>query len=267
MSMTARQEARRPQSPALVGGRHRGRRSACSASSLAPPLVKHFAQQILARRPAPPGDDRGVSSINPYTMSASVHGLRDEGARTAAPTAVRFDELVRQPAGGVPGSRRLRAAARSVSPTPTCACRAQRGRHLQLHRSGGGDPCKQPPSEGTETQFSLNNIRVSGRPHRFRGSAAEGQCMQVTDMTLGVPFLSNLPSQVDIEVQPAFSARDRRHADFAGGRSRRSRSSKRARPRSMSSSVDLDLTQLCRLFAAAAAVQTAQRESSIPSWP
>src|SRR6266498_3526541 len=65
---------------------------------------------------------------------------------------------------------------------------------------------KQKSPEAKPLRFSLNNIRIErgsvafdDRPERTRHS--------VRDLEIGIPFLSNIPSQVEITTQPVFEAK------------------------------------------------------------
>lgn len=62
-----------------------------------------------------------------------------------------------------------------------------------------------PPSE-QPARFSVNNIRVEGGRIRFDDQPAK-TTHAVDDLQLGVPFISSLPSKVDIYVEPLLSAR------------------------------------------------------------
>ncbi len=65
---------------------------------------------------------------------------------------------------------------------------------------------KQKSPEAKPLRFSLNNIRIE------RGSVAfddrpERTKHSVRDLEIGIPFLSNIPSQVEITTQPVFEAK------------------------------------------------------------
>ncbi|HTR57739.1 MAG TPA: DUF748 domain-containing protein [Casimicrobiaceae bacterium] len=61
-----------------------------------------------------------------------------------------------------------------------------------------------PP--GPPPRFSLNNIQVIDGSIDF-DDRPEHRKHQVTELNVGIPFLSSLPSQTEIKVQPRFSAR------------------------------------------------------------
>lgn len=68
------------------------------------------------------------------------------------------------------------------------------------------EPGAEPPPVTEPSRFSVNNIRLEGgsidfddRPKRAKHT--------VRDLTIGVPFLSNLPYDLDVYTQPAFAVK------------------------------------------------------------
>lgn len=167
----------------------------------APPLVRHYAQKIAAEKLHRPVVIEEVG-INPFALSVSVGGLEVKEPDGAA-TALRFDELVvnLEVESLFRGGLVLREL-RLVNP------------YLRIARNADGSTnytdlirewLSQPPSP-EPTHFSLNNIRLTGGRVDFY-DALLNTGHRITDIDIGVPFVSNLPSQVDIEVQPGFSAK------------------------------------------------------------
>ena len=65
-----------------------------------------------------------------------------------------------------------------------------------------------PSSEATEDgpfRFSLNNVQLTGSEIHFQDNV-RGKTHHVTDIDIALPFLSNLPAQIDIFVNPHFVA-------------------------------------------------------------
>jgi uncharacterized protein involved in outer membrane biogenesis len=62
------------------------------------------------------------------------------------------------------------------------------------------------PEKETPLRFSLNNIRVEGGSVDFDDRAKRTK-HTVRDLEIGIPFLSNIPSQVEITTQPVFQAK------------------------------------------------------------
>lgn len=80
--------------------------------------------------------------------------------------------------------------------------------HKDAHRYNVDDIIEmlsnRPPSEGP-ARFSLYNIQVEDGRIAFEDKPA-GAAHVVSELRLGIPFISSLPSQVDIFVEPLFSA-------------------------------------------------------------
>ncbi|MBL0719505.1 DUF748 domain-containing protein [Piscinibacter sp. Jin2] len=67
-------------------------------------------------------------------------------------------------------------------------------------------PDAPPPPPGKPLRYALNNLSLVDGEVQFR-DALSGATHRIEALRLGLPFLSNLPSQVAIEVQPELSAR------------------------------------------------------------
>jgi Domain of Unknown Function (DUF748) len=63
-----------------------------------------------------------------------------------------------------------------------------------------------PKTDDSPPRFSLNNIQVTDSTIHFDDRPVAAKHV-VSAIALGIPFLSNLPTHVDIQVQPALSAR------------------------------------------------------------
>jgi uncharacterized protein involved in outer membrane biogenesis len=67
-------------------------------------------------------------------------------------------------------------------------------------------PAEKPAEKSKPLRFSLNNIRIENGSIDF-WDGPEQTKHTVRELNIGVPFLSNVPSNVQIFVQPAFSAK------------------------------------------------------------
>ena len=65
---------------------------------------------------------------------------------------------------------------------------------------------KPKPKDDKPLRFSLNNIRVSGGSVDFDDRPKKTK-HAVRDVVIGIPFLSNIPSKVEITTQPVFEAK------------------------------------------------------------
>lgn len=69
-----------------------------------------------------------------------------------------------------------------------------------------GGPAKTEPSKKSPLKFSFNNIRVLGGSVDFIDEP-KGKAHEVRDMNVEIPFISSIPSEVEVFVKPSFSAR------------------------------------------------------------
>src|SRR5437016_472340 len=66
-------------------------------------------------------------------------------------------------------------------------------------------PSQPPAPSGPPPRFALNNIEIIDGKIDF-DDRPEQTKHTISSIRIGVPFISSLPSQVDIRVQPSFSA-------------------------------------------------------------
>lgn len=69
-----------------------------------------------------------------------------------------------------------------------------------------GAPDEKEASSGEPLKFSLNNIRVTGGSVDFI-DLPKGKSHAVREMNVEIPFISSIPSEVEIFVKPSFSAK------------------------------------------------------------
>lgn len=143
-------------------------------------------------------------AINPFTLTATVKGMRALDADRRTPF-VSFDTLTLD--GSIASLSQL---------APVVDAMTLEGLHVKLVRDRDNHYnfsdilerlAKEPPAATQDkARFSFSNIRITGarvdfddRPKRARH--------QVTEISLSVPFISNLPTHLKEFVTPAFSAR------------------------------------------------------------
>ena len=166
-----------------------------------PPLLKHLAvNQLAAALHRPVSVER--ISINPYAMSLRIEGLSVKTADGGEQAG--FDELF------------VNLSAASVFKRAAVLDELQlRGWRLAVTHLGQGqydisdlleawmqpstDPDAPPP------RFSLNNIQLSDGAIVFDDRAV-GKVHRISGITLALPFISSLPYQAEIVVEPAFAA-------------------------------------------------------------
>lgn len=163
---------------------------------VAPPLVKSVAETKLSELLHRPVSIEGLS-INPYALSAEVRGLRvleREGGATALSFAslyanVELESLFR--GGAVVQEVKL------VEPMVS----VQRLEGQRYNWSDVIDEMLAKPDDGAKSHFAVHNIRIEKGRIEFDDRPA-GLKHVVADLELGVPFVSNLPSQVETFVEP-----------------------------------------------------------------
>ncbi len=138
--------------------------------------------------------------VNPFTLSGAVQGfvMRE---RDSEQPLLTFDELF------------VDASMASLYRLSPVLDRVRlRQPHLRLvrlaeHRYNVQDLIEAAlqPSSGPPPRFSLNNIEVQDGRIDFDDRPL-GRRHEVTGIALGIPFISNLPYAVDIDVEPSLAA-------------------------------------------------------------
>ncbi|MDR2838214.1 MAG: AsmA family protein, partial [Azonexus sp.] len=159
-------------------------------------LVKQLSQQL----------HREVSidqvALNPYALSAQIDGFSVKSAEGRE--VVGFDRL----------AVNLSSASLFKAALVVDAIRLD-GPRLEVVHEGDGrydisdliDEWSKPSEEPSTTpRFSLNNIEMNNGRIVF-DDRPKGVRHEVSDINLGLPFLSSLPYQAELLVQPHFSAR------------------------------------------------------------
>jgi uncharacterized protein involved in outer membrane biogenesis len=139
--------------------------------------------------------------INPYAMTASVHGLSMK-ERDGAATAVSFDELylnleLASLFRWAPVIKELRLQKPYVH--------LVRGENLQYNFQDLIDEFTSGPPSDSKPRFALYNIQIIDGKVDF-DDRPEQSAHKVENLQLGIPFISSLPSYNDIFIKPVFSA-------------------------------------------------------------
>ena len=171
-----------------------------------PPVARHYAQKYLGEALG-----RQVSiervMINPFRLTAEIGGLRVMAADGSS-EALAFDALR--------ANLEIESVVRKGIVLHELALEAPRlqlvfeegGRHnwsdvVERLQALGGDA---PAEDAPPTLFSVGNIRISDGRVEVEDKP-RGLRHALTDIGLGVPFISNLPVRVDVFVQPSLSAK------------------------------------------------------------
>jgi uncharacterized protein involved in outer membrane biogenesis len=169
---------------------------------VAPPLVKPYLVETLARELK-----REVTidalRINPFTLSATVRGftLKDRDG----PPALAFDELyVNASLASLVRMAPVLDAVRLEKPHLRFVRYADRRYSFQDLVDEAEAKPKDP--DDRPLRFAVANIEVRDGRVDF-DDRLEGVKHAVTDLQLGIPFISNLPVDQNVSVEPRFAAR------------------------------------------------------------
>jgi uncharacterized protein involved in outer membrane biogenesis len=166
-----------------------------------PALIEWQAERMA---PEKLGRQLAVGSVefNPYSLVLTVRDAKlmepEGGARFASFDALTIDLSPQSLLRLAPVAQQVRLTKPYV--------RLVRGKDQRFNvddmvaRFAGQPPSPEP------ARFSLNNIQVEDGRIEFQDQAA-GTAHTVADLKLGVPFISSLPADVDIFVEPLLSAR------------------------------------------------------------
>lgn len=136
-------------------------------------------------------------SVSPYTLSATVEGFKvgDVLAFKSLYLNLSTSSLIR----GIPVVSEVRLVQPEIHLVRESAQR--------LNISDLLDEWLNKPKDDKPTpEFSVSNIQVQGGLIAWNDKVAGGK-QTVSDITLGVPFIANVPSKVEIFVEPKFSAK------------------------------------------------------------
>ncbi|KDB53122.1 hypothetical protein X805_12940 [Sphaerotilus natans subsp. natans DSM 6575] len=168
-----------------------------------PPLLKSLIETQASQALGRPVTLERVS-VRPWAMDLAIERLRIGAAPGAAETEPLLEVA------------RLRAdldAASLWRLAPVVAALEIDAPALRLTRTAEGHydiddliarlsaPSPAPTPDSGPARFALHNLRLSGGSVRF-DDRPTGQIHQLDGLTLTLPFLSTLPSQVEIEVAP-----------------------------------------------------------------
>lgn len=166
-----------------------------------PPVARHYAVKILHEKL---GREVVIERIgfNPFTLTAEVEGARIMEADGSVP-AFAVDRLR--------ANLELESVIRGGPVLHELAVEAPRVRFVRLEgdRHNWSDVldrlAAEPQSEG-EARFSIGNIRLVDGAVTVEDTV-KGMKHELSDISLGIPFVSNLPVKVDVFVEPTLSAK------------------------------------------------------------
>lgn len=168
---------------------------------VAPRIVQSIAQEQIAEQLGRKATI-GAVELNPYRLAATIRDFTLFEADGTTP-AVRFDTLLVNVSSASLFKRALVFdAIRLIHPQVRVA-------RLDADRYSFTDIvdrlATKPKTDDPPPRVSLNNIEVENGRIEFDDQVTKSKHV-VDDLTIGLPFLSNLPYDTDVYVTPAFSA-------------------------------------------------------------
>ncbi|GIZ51437.1 DUF748 domain-containing protein [Noviherbaspirillum aridicola] len=166
-----------------------------------PALIKSQAPKQIEAKLGRPASIANVD-VNPFRLTLAVQDFRlmeaDGKSVFAAVDALQVDLAAESLFRLAPVIQQLRIAGPKLS-----VVRDKAGRY---NFDDILERLAQEPKSEERARFAINNIALEGGRIDFDDRPA-GARHAVTDVRIGVPFISSLPSQVEIFVQPMLSAR------------------------------------------------------------
>ena len=172
-----------------------------------PYFLRPVVERKIAERLHRPATLRRLS-LNPFALSVTLEGLDVKDRGGAGPfVSVERLYLNVEAASIFRGGPVIRALT-LTKPSLTIVRNEDRTYSVQdlLDEASKPKPAERPKKEETPLRFSVNNIRVEGGSVDF-DDRPEKTKHTVRDLKIGIPFLSNIPSKVEITTQPVFEAR------------------------------------------------------------
>jgi hypothetical protein len=198
-----------------------------------PPLVKGKVEAELTKALHRPVTIEKLG-FNPYVLSLTVRGFTMKEPAGDAP-AVTFDELyINLSSFSIFRLAPVLDAVRLVKPHVRIVRNADKTYNYQDLI----DEILAKPSDGPTPPFSLNNIEIVDGRIDF-DDRPEKAAHSITDLDLGIPFISSLPYYTDLKVQPRLTAKLNGHAVGLAGETKPFKDSRETTLR-----LDLDGLQL-----------------------
>jgi uncharacterized protein DUF748 len=180
---------------------------AVAGFSVLPHFFRPIVERKIAERLHRPVTLRRLS-LNPFALSVTMEGLDVKNKGGAGP----FFSIERlyvnlEAASLFRGGPVIRAIS-LTKPFLTIVRNEDRTYSIQdlIDEALKPKPTEKSKKEEAPLRFSVNNIRVEGGSVDF-DDRAERTKHTVRELRIGIPFLSNIPSQVEITTQPVFEAR------------------------------------------------------------
>jgi hypothetical protein len=168
------------------------------------PAATHWAIETVATREL--GRNVRVEAVkaNPYTLRVNIKGLAIDGLPGETTPLLTVREATVN--ASITSLLHLAPVLDAVA-IDGLTVNVARLEPERFNFSGIVERLQAKPKKSDEpARFALNNIEVTGSTVNFDDRVV-GARHAVTEIRIGIPFLSNLPSDTEIRVQPAFAAR------------------------------------------------------------
>jgi uncharacterized protein involved in outer membrane biogenesis len=166
-----------------------------------PPIARQQLERIASEQLGRPVTIERVR-VNPFALSASIHGLRVR-TRDGSADAASFEELYANLS--LTSIVRLGAVVQAVRLAKP-VLRVVRNEDGSYDFQDVIDRLASAPAAppGPAPRFAIYNVSVSDGRIEFDDRPQKSR-HEVTDLQIGLPFVSSLPAQIEIEVQPRLS--------------------------------------------------------------
>ncbi len=167
-----------------------------------PALARWGLETVASRELGRTVRVEGISA-NPYTLRVTLRGLTIEGqpGESAPLLSVREASINASISSALRRAPVLDAIAVDGLTANIVRLEAQRFNFSDIIERLQAKPKSDEPA-----RFSLANIEITGSTVNFEDRVV-GSRHAATDIRVGIPFLSNLPTDAEINVQPAFAAK------------------------------------------------------------
>ena len=169
---------------------------------VAPPIVKSQAEKELTTLLHRPVTIEKVA-INPFVPSATVRGFMVK-EKDGSTTAISFEELYVNLAYS--SLLRFAPVVQAVTLTKPYVRLVRNPDRTYNYQDLIDEALAKPKSDEPPPRFAVYNISVSDGRVEF-DDRLKDEKHELTELRIGVPFVSSLPSQVEITVQPELTAK------------------------------------------------------------
>ncbi|BBJ22194.1 DUF748 domain-containing protein [Candidatus Nitrotoga sp. AM1P] len=168
-----------------------------------PPIVKSFVAKKIGEEIGRKVDF-GTVNINPFTLSATIHNISIYESGQQQEKTLAIDELYVD--GSLASVSRLAPVINEIRVKQPVIRIIRIGENQFNFSDIVKKILDKPKSDDAPARFSLNNIHIYQGRINYDDRVLQSR-HTISDFDLAIPFLSNLPHDVEIFTSPAFSAK------------------------------------------------------------